>query len=255
MKKKFLLFIIFGVFLFFANENQVNAKGLCAIKYENHFGETDRVIFNNNSKWKIMIYMEKASNTQSYFTFSSDGSYKCDNNNCFFKTVNFKNGTLKFDKDGWVQLDTPNNCPTGVELAGDYNLDQITFDLSPDGNGLDYFDSEIIDNEYENNGVPDEKPNKTPYKHIDVCNFILPILNWVKILVPILIILLSSMDFFKAVFANEDDAMKKAYGRLIKRLMIAVVIFLIPSLLEWLIKNVLPEIFDNWFLDWCPSLK
>lgn len=119
-------------------------------------------------------------------------------------------------------------------------------------------DNKTTDYDIEDNlkNAVNEKIDKEPAPtSLDVCSLVLPVLNWVKILVPVLIILLSSMDFFKAVFANEDDAMKKAYGKLIKRLMIAVVIFLIPSLLEWLIKSVLPEIFDNWFLDWCPSLK
>ena len=56
--------------------------------------------------------------------------------------------------------------------------------------------------------------------------------NLVKILVPLILLVLGSLDFAKAIFAQDDAAMNKAQKTFIKRLIIAVVIFVIPGLLK-----------------------
>lgn len=57
----------------------------------------------------------------------------------------------------------------------------------------------------------------------------------VKIASPIMLIALGIVDFAQAVFAGNEDKMKKAQQRFIKRLIISVVIFLIPSILKLLL--------------------
>ena len=67
----------------------------------------------------------------------------------------------------------------------------------------------------------------------------------VKIGIPIILLVLGSLDFAQAVFASNEDGIKKAQGKFIKRLIIAVVIFLIPSVLQLLLgiaNTVWPEI-------------
>lgn len=63
------------------------------------------------------------------------------------------------------------------------------------------------------------------------------ILNIVKFLVPILIIGLSIVDFVKALAAQSQDEIKKASQKLVKRLIIGIVIFVLPTLLEFLLKQ------------------
>lgn len=65
--------------------------------------------------------------------------------------------------------------------------------------------------------------------------------NIVKILVPIILLVFGTLDFAKAVFSGEDS-MKKAQGKFIKRVIIAVCIFIIPSVLAFLL-NVGNDIF------------
>lgn len=69
--------------------------------------------------------------------------------------------------------------------------------------------------------------------------------NIFMLVVPIILIVLASLDFVTAIFSSEEGNMKKCQSKFIKRLIIAVVIFLIPSLLQLLLgiaSNIWPEI-------------
>lgn len=57
-------------------------------------------------------------------------------------------------------------------------------------------------------------------------------LQYIRILVPILIILLGTLDFGKAVLAGKEDEMKKAQSTFIKRLIAGVIVFFIPLLVD-----------------------
>ena len=61
-------------------------------------------------------------------------------------------------------------------------------------------------------------------------------LNVIKIIVPIILIVLGSLDFAQAVFASNEDAIKKAQSKFIKRLIIAAIIFLVPSVLKVILQ-------------------
>ncbi len=56
-----------------------------------------------------------------------------------------------------------------------------------------------------------------------------------KILVPLIIIILGSIDFAKAVIDTGDKANKEALSMLIKRLIIGIIIFLLPTILDFLL--------------------
>lgn len=57
----------------------------------------------------------------------------------------------------------------------------------------------------------------------------------IKILVPVLLIAFGTFDFLKAVFASNDDEMKKAQKTFVKRLIIAVIIYFSPLIVNFLI--------------------
>ena len=56
------------------------------------------------------------------------------------------------------------------------------------------------------------------------------ILNYIKILGPILVVVLSSLDFAKVIIQSDDEAMAKAQKKLIYRLILAAALFFIPTL-------------------------
>lgn len=66
----------------------------------------------------------------------------------------------------------------------------------------------------------------------------------VYIIVPILVILLGMIDFAKAAFSNEDE-MKKAQKRFLKRLIMGVAVFLIPTLINIVFYIVNTITYDN----------
>ena len=61
-----------------------------------------------------------------------------------------------------------------------------------------------------------------------------------KIVIPLLLIVMGSIDFGKAVIASDDKAMKDAGGTLLRRFIAAVIIFLLPTIL-----NLLLGLVDN----------
>lgn len=60
--------------------------------------------------------------------------------------------------------------------------------------------------------------------------------KYLKILIPILIIILSIIDFIKVVVTGKSDDMKKAIDKLVKRIIVAIVFILVPTIIQILIN-------------------
>jgi len=58
------------------------------------------------------------------------------------------------------------------------------------------------------------------------------IFTYIKIAVPLLVLLLIVVDMVKAVVAGNDDQMKKAQSNAVKRLIVGVVLFLLPIIVD-----------------------
>ena len=58
----------------------------------------------------------------------------------------------------------------------------------------------------------------------------------VEIATPIITILLITVDMVRAVIAQDDGEMEKAQSRSVKRLIIGLAIFLVPTILDALLK-------------------
>ena len=69
------------------------------------------------------------------------------------------------------------------------------------------------------------------------------IVNIIRIMVPILLIVFGIMDFGKAIFASDENEMKKAQSKFIKRLIIAISFFIIPSILQ-IILNIAANVWN-----------
>lgn len=54
-----------------------------------------------------------------------------------------------------------------------------------------------------------------------------------KIVAPILVIVFSTYDFIKALTGKVEGEMKKAFTKFLKRLLFAVILFFLPSILDW----------------------
>ena len=64
--------------------------------------------------------------------------------------------------------------------------------------------------------------------------WLLRILKLLRIIVPILVIVLSTYEYINAILAADDDAFKKVGARFSKRLFIMILFFVLPSLLQFI---------------------
>ena len=67
---------------------------------------------------------------------------------------------------------------------------------------------------------------------------LMTILNYVRVIGPIAVILLSALDFIKAIMSSDEKAMKQAQSKLVIRLVAALALFLIPTLVGLLLDFI-----------------
>lgn len=70
------------------------------------------------------------------------------------------------------------------------------------------------------------------YKTANVWAIIGNIILILKILIPIVIIVLGAVDFGKTIISNDDKAFNKSLVTLIKKVVVGVVIFFVPTLIN-----------------------
>lgn len=123
-------------------------------------------------------------------------------------------------------------------------------DPSDDSNNSNNDSNDGNTNANESDILTDLEENLNSYNQNPDCNSLLgstqdeesvawllqQLLNYVKILGPILVVILSSLDFAKAIVASDDDNMKKSERKLMIRLILAVALFLIPTLVSVLLN-------------------
>lgn len=87
--------------------------------------------------------------------------------------------------------------------------------------------------------------NKSTNTNITFCSDTAPIWRFagriflvLKILVPALIIILGVMDLAKAVTSNDDKAINKATNSIVKRVIIGMAIFFIPTIISFLFSLI-----------------
>lgn len=68
--------------------------------------------------------------------------------------------------------------------------------------------------------------------------FIKNIINIVKIAVPVILIIMGMLDFAKAVISNDEKGMKESQNKFIKRIIAAIAIFLIVSIVQFIFKII-----------------
>ena len=80
---------------------------------------------------------------------------------------------------------------------------------------------------------------------VDSCTTLAPVINFLKAIltiiqwgIPILLIIMGSIDLGKAVMASDDKEIKGATSKLIKRAIAAVAVFFIPLVVNLLINMV-----------------
>ena len=81
------------------------------------------------------------------------------------------------------------------------------------------------------------------------------IYNLIRIAIPTLLIGLGILDFAKAIFSGDEDKMKKAQEKFIKRVIIGVCIFLIPTIISFILE-IYNSVWDKKIsTDFCGILR
>ena len=82
-----------------------------------------------------------------------------------------------------------------------------------------------------------------------ILNIIKTIVNWLQILIPVGLILFGTIDMGKAVIAGDEKKIKEAQKPFIKRLISAVIVFLIPFIVNLAI-NLFVDDATEWKACW-----
>ena len=67
--------------------------------------------------------------------------------------------------------------------------------------------------------------------------FVANILKWIKYILPVGVMVFGILDFIKAIISNNEE-MKKAQGRFVKRLIAAALVFIIPLIIEFILDKM-----------------
>lgn len=76
------------------------------------------------------------------------------------------------------------------------------------------------------------------YKTATTWQFIGQMLFILKILIPIVIIVLGSIDLGKAVVSSDDKAIKSASSKLLKRVVLGIIIFFVPLIIKFIFSMI-----------------
>ena len=133
------------------------------------------------------------------------------------KTTSYSISTEKPSEESIV-----NGTTTTTESSTTYKLNQCTDDnviTKPDKTGCELIPTKIMD-------------------------YINEAMSIIRIAVPALLVGLIIFDFASALFASSEEKMKKAQGKVIKRIIIAIIIFFVPALIN-LVLNIVNDVWSN----------
>lgn len=71
-----------------------------------------------------------------------------------------------------------------------------------------------------------------------VPSFVSLAVNIIKIVIPIILIIFGILDLAKAITGNDEKVMKEAQGKLIKRIIYAVIVFFVVALVQFVFSTL-----------------
>ncbi len=75
---------------------------------------------------------------------------------------------------------------------------------------------------------------------------VVEVVKIVRLVVPILLIVLITFDLVKAMTGNIDDKEKKeAFSKMVKRIIYALIVFLVPTLINFIFLQIAPVAKDT----------
>lgn len=235
MKKNKFIYIIITIFTFFCFASGVDAatKGKCIYEIKTELS----VKITQNEEGTIKYYYSKDSG-KTWKRNKKNKPYKIELgsnitkplNSCpkyAHSIINKFNKRIKFTDDPYV-------AATGSSwIVTELKQDTVSSNSSNSSN-------------YEVDIIGDEQEQETCEEKLgpDLVKRIQEIVDIIEILIPILLIVYGIIDFGKAIFVGDENEMKKSQSRFIKRLIVAVGFFLVPTVLQ-VILNIANQVWSN----------
>lgn len=218
-------------------------------KYFNDLGDKSDIlelcVFNNNnsvggSADQIFIVTTKDSFRYfSYYNVSGYNSFReirsgIDNSTGISWGVSIKYNDWGGSCIGISKVFENQSSPFGtaiIDISDKKSLSMVTTsnEYSSDGNPYESLNDDIVEEPVTPQKCEDLLGN-------DLREEINSYLLYIKIAVPIIIIVMGSLDFGKAFISSDEDSMKKAQKKFIMRLIIGMVIFFLPALVNILLN-------------------
>lgn len=266
MKKSGFSFgIVLFVFSFFLFNTDVYAAQELTCLYEK--GGVEKVVLQQDSSGKVVIYKNKndvgfdgkMNSTDTNLSEAQgkiNGTYDKDSeSNGYSDWYTVENPKIKYDssvkKSGGALTECPKSKTTNQDFANTFTgkNGEVTFYGNNKGSQKLESNSNKVETVETNRKATvqasqqltiDMKFTKITISSCedlfkdadDLLDLIKSGITIVKIAIPLILIVMGTMDFAQAIFASSEDGIKKAQSKFTKRVIIAVVIFLIPSVLK-----------------------
>ena len=211
--------------------------GFC--RYLDSSGADYILVYYNDTSSTAVLYkgtsneyytIESGSSVENHFN-AIEGLNSCPNEIYYIETTNrvirnkhsVKTTSYSISTEKPSEESIVNGTTTTTKSSTTYKLNQCTDDneviTKPEKKGCELIPSKIM--EYINDAM-----------------------SIIRIAVPALLVGLIIFDFASALFASSEEKMKKAQGKVIKRIIIAIVIFFVPTLIN-LVLNIVNDVWSN----------
>lgn len=120
----------------------------------------------------------------------------------------------------------------------DENSEIVKRYYSARDNARKQFDETFDDSQYDNPNGEFDNPSSSTWNKTDGNTLALAkrIYDMLRIIIPLLVIILSIVDFLKVILLSDDKNYKAAWSKFIKRIIIGIIFFAVPALITLLLN-------------------
>ena len=203
------------------------------------------------SSLHFVLYGDSSPVTDSYCDGNNDAKIDlyCIGDNCSSVAICEYYDDLRSELGGIIAGYSSKSDKEKKEVLDKYNVkkDELnSFCISALAN-LNYSEGGCIEQCIENskilaelevqNGLRSNELNQKCGIGTSIISMIYNVLKWIKYILPVLVIIFTMLDFIKAIAAQNDDDMKKAQGKFVKRLIVAALLFLLPLIINFVLQT------------------
>ena len=206
-------------------------------------------IIDNNDR-DIVITGDKSLENDDFCKGNKSLTFKCTGDNCSEKAICLLYDELRDElSDILAEYKAASGINDKTKVLNKYNKRKDVFNYFCKSTlaNMDYADgtcvAQCIQGNHELAQLEMEAGMRKPLEEIkcnvgeSILTMVYNVLKWAKYVAPAIVIILSILDFIRAMASQSDDEMKKVQGKFVKRLIIAALLFLLPLIINFLLKT------------------